>query len=64
MFVSILQGEWKPGVVCSGHFGPVEDFIWDPQGEFIVSVSADQTARLHAPWVKPTEKVSISQLKL
>ena len=36
----------------SGHFGPVTDLSWDPQGNFLVSVSSDQTCRLHGPWVR------------
>ena len=39
-------------MVCSGHFGPVEDLIWDPSGQFVITVSQDQTSRLHAPWVQ------------
>ncbi|XP_074135329.1 elongator complex protein 2 isoform X2 [Sminthopsis crassicaudata] len=44
--------EWTPGVVISGHFDSVQDLRWDPEGEFIVTVSADQTTRLFAPWRK------------
>ncbi|XP_043545888.1 elongator complex protein 2 isoform X2 [Chiloscyllium plagiosum] len=43
-------GEWKPEVILSGHFGSVQDLIWDPEGEFILSVGSDQTTRLFAPW--------------
>ena len=35
-----LQGQWNPGVACSGHFDSVEDFIWDPSGKFALTVSA------------------------
>ncbi|XP_077599517.1 elongator complex protein 2 [Stigmatopora nigra] len=44
------SGEWRPGVVLSGHFNAVQDLSWDPKGEFILSVSSDQTARLFTPW--------------
>ncbi|XP_048466977.1 elongator complex protein 2 isoform X2 [Rhincodon typus] len=44
------KGEWKPEVILSGHFGSVQDLIWDPEGEFILSVGSDQTTRLFAPW--------------
>ncbi|XP_060681447.1 elongator complex protein 2 [Hemiscyllium ocellatum] len=43
-------GEWEPEVILSGHFGSVQDLIWDPEGEFILSVGSDQTTRLFAPW--------------
>ena len=39
-----------PGVTCGGHFGAVQDIVWDPEGQFLLSVSADQTTRLHAFW--------------
>ena len=42
---------WEPLPAPSGHFGPVQDISWEPQGgRFLVSVSSDQTARLLAPW--------------
>lgn len=46
------QGEWRPGVVVSGHFNAVLDLGWDPEGEFILSVGADQMTRLFTPWRK------------
>uniref|UniRef100_A0A673CNS1 Elongator complex protein 2 n=1 Tax=Sphaeramia orbicularis TaxID=375764 RepID=A0A673CNS1_9TELE len=46
------KGEWRPGVVISGHFNAVQDLSWDPEGEFILSVGADQTTRLFTPWRK------------
>ena len=45
-----LQGEWSPGVVMSGHFNAVQDLSWDPEGEYLLSVGSDQTARLLTPW--------------
>lgn len=51
------NGGWEPGVIVNGHFGPVRDVCWEPKGKFLLSVSADQTTRLHAPWIRGwTEK--------
>ncbi|XP_029369470.1 elongator complex protein 2 isoform X2 [Echeneis naucrates] len=52
-----VQGEWRPGVVISGHFNAVQDLTWDPEGEFILSVGSDQTTRLFTPWRKQDGKL-------
>ncbi|XP_055089827.2 elongator complex protein 2 isoform X6 [Symphalangus syndactylus] len=44
--------EWTPEIVISGHFHGVQDLVWDPEGEFIITVGTDQTTRLFAPWKK------------
>ncbi|XP_051926545.1 elongator complex protein 2 [Hippocampus zosterae] len=44
------SGEWRPDVALSGHFNAVQDLSWDPEGEFVISVSSDQTTRLFTPW--------------
>lgn len=43
---------WLPKVVVGGHFSEVRDLCWNPKGEFLLTVSADQTTRCHAPWVR------------
>lgn len=50
------EGEWRPGVVISGHFNAVQDLSWDPEGEFVLSVGSDQTTRLFTPWRKQDSK--------
>lgn len=42
--------EWTPGTIVGGHFGEVRDLSWEPQGQFLLTTSADQTTRCHAPW--------------
>ncbi|KAK5645145.1 hypothetical protein RI129_006445 [Pyrocoelia pectoralis] len=46
---------WDPVVTVNGHFDEVVDLAWEPAGEFLVSVSTDQTARIHAPWTCGTK---------
>lgn len=41
---------WIPGTIVGGHFAEVRDLCWNPNGEFLLTVSADQTTRCHAPW--------------
>uniref|UniRef100_A0A2I3HTJ6 Elongator complex protein 2 n=1 Tax=Nomascus leucogenys TaxID=61853 RepID=A0A2I3HTJ6_NOMLE len=48
--VWLEQREWTPEIVISGHFHGVQDLVWDPEGEFIITVGTDQTTRLFAPW--------------
>ncbi|XP_040840839.1 elongator complex protein 2 isoform X3 [Ochotona curzoniae] len=47
--------EWTPEIVISGHFDGVQDVLWDPEGEFIITVGTDQTTRLFAPWKRKGE---------
>uniref|UniRef100_A0A182WBD2 Elongator complex protein 2 n=1 Tax=Anopheles minimus TaxID=112268 RepID=A0A182WBD2_9DIPT len=45
------QGLWKPGTILGGHFGGVRDLAWDPVGGmYVMTLSDDQTTRIHAPW--------------
>uniref|UniRef100_A0A182I6K8 Elongator complex protein 2 n=1 Tax=Anopheles arabiensis TaxID=7173 RepID=A0A182I6K8_ANOAR len=47
-------GLWKPSTILGGHFGGVRDLAWDPAGGmYVVTLSADQTTRVHAPWSRP-----------
>lgn len=51
------NGEWEPCVTVGGHFREVTDLAWEPRGEFLVTVSHDQTTRIHAPWSKSDRPV-------
>jgi elongator complex protein 2 len=45
------ERRWMPVPFLTGHFGSVNDLTWSDReaGEYLVSVSSDQTCRLHAP---------------
>lgn len=43
---------WEPQVINGGHYKEVKDIAWEPKGEFLFSVSLDQTTRIHANCVR------------
>ncbi|KAL0408903.1 UNVERIFIED_CONTAM: Elongator complex protein 2 [Sesamum radiatum] len=42
--------DWKPQKVPSGHFASVSDISWAREGEYLLSVSHDQTSRVFSSW--------------
>lgn len=53
-------GTWKQGITVGGHFEDVRDIAWEPKyGAFLLSVSSDQTTRLHAPWKRENKVLSL-----
>lgn len=51
---------WSSLPTIGGHFGGVQGLSWEPErGAFLLSVSSDQTARLHAPWIRTDREVSV-----
>lgn len=50
-------GMWTPMVTANGHFNEVVDIGWEPDGLFLISVSTDQTTRIHAPWRNSDQEV-------
>ncbi|XP_004533547.1 probable elongator complex protein 2 isoform X1 [Ceratitis capitata] len=47
---------WTPGIIVGGHFDEVRDLAWAPNGEYLLTVSADQTSRIHAPWRRSSDE--------
>eukprot|EP00124_Ichthyophonus_hoferi_P005461 Ihof_evm3s798 gene=Ihof_evmTU3s798 len=39
-------GRWSPKISLTGHYQAVNDITWEPEGQYLLSVSADQTTRL------------------
>jgi hypothetical protein len=45
-------------VTAGGHFDVVSDIQWDKsEGHYLVSLSIDQTTRLHGPLKRPNKQV-------
>ena len=55
-------GQWSAGVVTGGHQQAVVDLSWEREGRYLVSVSKDQTARIHAQWVKQEKEQEVEKL--
>lgn len=53
---------WIPGTIVGGHFSEVRDLCWNSNGEYLLTVSADQTTRCHAPWCRKGEDVTVNKL--
>lgn len=54
--------QWTPGIVVGGHFNEVRDLCWDPKGQFLLTTSADQTTRCHAPWRRSASMEIVSAI--
>jgi WD40 repeat protein len=52
----LLSTRWLADPCITGHFRPVQDLAWDPNGKYLLTVGLDQTTRL---WAQvPTDAVS------
>jgi elongator complex protein 2 len=47
--VGVETEMWTPKSFLGGHFESVNDLVWSPSSEYVLTVSSDQTCRLHAP---------------
>ena len=51
---------WSSLPTIGGHFAAVQGLSWEPRdGAFLLSVSSDQTTRLHAVWQRESEEVCV-----
>ena len=47
---------WDPCPTVSGHFAPINDCCWEPSGDYFLTISQDQTARIFSTWLKDNNK--------
>lgn len=54
--------DWIQQIAVSGHYASVQDLAWDPESNYLLTVSLDQTTRLHSTWVRPdTESKDVTR---
>lgn len=60
------ENVWIPSINVGGHFSEVRDLCWNPTGEYLLTVSADQTTRCHAPWKRTdaTDDLAVKHFEL
>lgn len=43
------SNNWKPDLPLTGHFKSIEGCSWDPEGNYLLTTSLDQTTRIFCP---------------
>ena len=44
---TLPDGDWTASRSISGHMGEALDVVWDPAGDYLISVGSDKSTRLH-----------------
>ena len=52
--LEVSSQSWHQSFGVGGHTKAVRGLSWSPDGEKLLTTSADQTTRLHAQWKRPT----------
>ncbi|KIO22037.1 hypothetical protein M407DRAFT_28386 [Tulasnella calospora MUT 4182] len=50
---------WTEVPAITGHHEPVKGLAWDPNGDYIITSSLDQTTRIFGPWRRPADNSTI-----
>ncbi|KAI3612590.1 rna polymerase ii elongator [Moniliophthora roreri] len=60
--VNVDEDTWEEVGAIGGHSGHVKDLDWSPNGAYVISVSLDQTTRVHSPIIRPGSSTTWHEL--